>query len=64
MSLLTPDTFGRHPYMPNSWKSKSVLTVGCLGLQVLMCYLGAAGKIKIMRVLLKTCQLFSGKTPV
>lgn len=47
--------------MPSCWKSKSVLAVERLGLQVLMCYFGAAGTVKILRVLLKQCQLFSEK---
>lgn len=61
MSLLAPGEFGHHPYLSSCWKSTSVMAREHLGLQVLMCYLGAVGKDKILRVVLKKCQLLPEK---
>ena len=47
--------------MPNCWTSKSVLAVEPLGLQVLVCYLGAVREVKILRVLLKKVSAFLRK---
>lgn len=53
VSLLAPGEFGHYPYMPSLWNSRSVLSVEHLDLQMLLCCLGAAGKVKILWVLLK-----------